>query len=292
MDQKRTIEELHAIYVHEPEIRDIFVEGSTDKAFLDWYISKHGWKDIAIYPVDLIEVPDNLLTSHKLPLNSNRARLIALSRELSTRLPEQRCVMCIVDRDSDDQIEDELLNPYLFFTDGNSLELYAMDSTVVEKFLHVTLGGFPLSADTLISEMLKILQRVFAIRRTNAHLRWGMTWIPFCHFVNVKKFPYLTFRELDFMNAYLQNNGRWSERKQFQSVLNDVLGKMSPDIRRTIRGHDLSELLRLIIIRVKKTRIFGNYETVEGCLMTAIETKDLNEQPLFITFREKMTSSV
>jgi hypothetical protein len=289
MDQKRTINELYTLYSLESGIRDIFVEGVADKSFFDWYLRQKEWRDISIYPVDLVELSDDLLQTYSLALRSNRSRVVALSLELSRLLREPKRVMCIVDRDSDEQVADDTPNPFIFYTDGNSLELYALTPAVVEKFLLVTLGGFPLSADNLITQMLTVLQRLFAIRQANSELGWGMKCVPFCSFVEVDG-ACLTFRERDFIRSYLQKNNKWSSRDAFLQAVEHAFEYINPDIRRTVRGHDLSELLRLVILRNDRTHIFGNTETVERCLMTAIESKDLHEQALFVSIRERMTT--
>ena len=35
---RRTLDELVARYVLEPDLRDIYVEGKTDKLFLEWFL--------------------------------------------------------------------------------------------------------------------------------------------------------------------------------------------------------------------------------------------------------------
>jgi hypothetical protein len=289
MDLRRTIEELSSLYGLEPELRDVFVEGTTDKAFLDWYVRRKRWPNVFVYPIDLVEVPDSLLESYGLPLRSKRSRVIALSLELARLLPVRGCVMCIIDRDSDDHFFVADTNPYLYCTDGNALELYALTPAVLEKFLLVCLGGFPLSADNLMAQIVPVLQRLYVIRQANRSLNWGMKWVPFNTYVCVDAGE-ISFREQDFVRAYLQKNNCWSSREKFSQAVDAEVRKLDPDPRRSIRGHDLSDLLRRILLKLEKTRLFGNAETVGGCLMTAIEASDLDGQSLFAALKQTMTT--
>ena len=54
-----------------------------------------------------------------------------------------------------------------------------------------------------------------------------------------------------------------------------------PDLIRRIRGHDLADLILLIVRKLRRERQFGNAETLEACFMTAIEASDLEVQSLF-----------
>lgn len=208
MDLKRTLEEVNALYSLEPEVRGIFVEGPGDKCFLDWYLHRKGITNVSVYQIDLIDIRDEILARYALPTGSNRSRVIALSCELASRQPEQRRVMCVVDRDYEDYCPICKSNPYLAFTDGNSLELYALRPTVVEKFLLVALGGFPLSVNSFIAQVGGILEQVFAIRLANERLQWGMTWVPFAEYVEINC-GNIAFKENEFVRAYLQKNKKW-----------------------------------------------------------------------------------
>lgn len=288
MDLRRTIEELHALYKLESELRGVFVEGATDKAFFDWYLHRKKWPHASVYSIDLVDVPNALVLSYGLPLGSSRSRVVALSLELARLFPRSGRIMCIIDRDTDDSGVLAKLSPHLYLTDGNALEVYALTPAVLKKFLLVCLGGFPRSSEDLMAQIVPVLQRLYLIRRANTSLDWGMAWIPFNGYVCLDGGE-VEFRESDFVRAYLQKNDRWSSRRKFAEALDEEARKLDPDPRRSIRGHDLSELLRHILLKVRKSRVFGNSETVEGCLMATIETSDLDGQSLFESLKQIMT---
>jgi len=282
MDQKRTVDEINTLYALEPDICDVYVEGATDKHFLDWYLRRKGLMNVTVYSIDVVDVPHDLCAAHSLPTGSNRAKVIALSCELANQQSVKRRVMCIVDRDSDDGIDRHGTNPYLFATDGNSMELYALTPPVIEKFLLVALGGFPVTAGSLIPKMIKILETIFAIRQANEQMGLGMSWVPFSKYISFDS-NLLIFKEESFIKAYLQKNNQWLHRETFDEAKIEIKKNLNPDLNKRLRGHDLAELLHVIIKKFRKERTFTNSDLLERCLMTSVESRDLEIYPLFVS---------
>ena len=275
MDEKRTIDEIAAIYQHETHLRDIFVEGATDKYFLEWYLSRKQILGVSVYSIDIIDIPDDLLVHYGLALDSNRSRVIALSCELDKRLREKYSVICIADRDYEDYCPSCPPNQYLTFTDGNSVELYVMTPAVIQKFLLVALGGFPMSAQTFIDQIANKLERIYAIRLANERLQWGMKWVPFKSYIDLTG-GNVSFREESFLRAYLMKNDRWSQRQVFEDMVERSRKELLPDLSHKIRGHDVADIILMLLRRLRKERQFGNAETLEGCLRASLEISDLD----------------
>src|SRR5882724_3058764 len=141
MDEKRTLEEVAAIYNLEPQLKDIFVEADSDRFFLEWFLDRKGVFAVTVYAIDLIDIPDEILRKYNLPSHSNRSRVVALSCELATRCLHSLKVLCVVDRDFEDYAPTVSGGAYLAFTDHNSIDLYAFTPEVITKFILVTLGG-------------------------------------------------------------------------------------------------------------------------------------------------------
>ncbi len=280
MDEKRTLDEILAIYAFEPGLKDIFLEGRADKNFVEWYLRANGVRDVSVYPIDLIDIPNEIITKHGFTSKSNRSRVLALACELVERCPPGLPVLCLADRDYEDYRPSVRANCYLVFTDCNSLDLYTFTQATIDKFTTIALGGLPLSAAELIDLLNSILQRVYAIRLANELLEWGMEWIPFTNYVKVRK-RIISFDEDRFVHAYLLKNGRWQERARFKNKIKEAERLLSQDAGRRIRGHDLSDLLLLIIRNMRKHRKFGNSETLEGSLMASLECRDLERSPFF-----------
>ena len=51
------IESLLTKYELEPEIKDLFVEGPTDKRILRWFFKKAGLTDVDVFEITDVDVP-------------------------------------------------------------------------------------------------------------------------------------------------------------------------------------------------------------------------------------------
>jgi hypothetical protein len=99
-ERRRTLEELVTRYQLEPELRDVYVEGKTDKILLEWFLEQRGVKNFAVYEIDTVEIPAQKLFEYGLNDN-NRSRAIALALEIQNQLPELPHFTCIADKDFD-----------------------------------------------------------------------------------------------------------------------------------------------------------------------------------------------
>lgn len=280
MDEKRTLDELFALYELEPTLTDIYVEGATDKAIIEWFLERQSVSGVNVYSIDLIDISNMVIQKHGLNTRSNRSKIVALSAELYSQLQERITVLCIADRDFEDYIPKVTPHPLLCFTDGNSMETYIFNEPCLRKFTSLVLGGFALSPRELLQCLEGILRKVYAMRLANEVLGWNMKNLDFTRYVSLigKR---VEFDEKGYIRAYLQKNGKWSYRQRFLDNVNECVRNLSSDCTRSARGHDLSELLHHLIRRLRPDRKFGNRETLEGALLGTMESSDLQSYPLF-----------
>ncbi len=279
MELRRTLEEVRTLYQMEPELRDLYVEGFVDQNFFHWYLERQGFDKVGVYPIQLIDVPSEILTRYSLPTGSNKSRLIALSHELATS-PFSARVMCIVDRDFEGTTGHQHENACLHRTDGNSLELYALHPPVFQKFVLIALGGLSVPPKELLSQCIAALEKIYAIRGANERLGWGMSWISFRRYISIIGSS-ITLKVSAFIRAYLQKNDRWHAREEFTAAVQEMLGSLDEDPMKRIRGHDFSELLFAIVNTIRKEKQFGNPDTLESCMLATVEATDLDEHTLF-----------
>ena len=234
--------------------------------------------EVSVYSVDVVDIPEDIVRNYSLPLGSAKGRLIALSCELANTAASDR-VMCIADRDFD-VYGARWTNACLRWTDGNSLELYALRSTVFRKFLLVALGVVTLSPENLLDQCVSVLERIYSIRAANEVLGWGMSWIPFKRYVDIVGTS-IELREDNFTKAYLQTNSRWGDRECFVAKVSEIADSLDQDPMRRIRGHDLSKLLYIVVKKLRKEKKFGDAKTLESCLLAAVEAEELRTYNLF-----------
>ncbi|WML82555.1 hypothetical protein [Streptomyces sp. VNUA74] len=164
---RRTIEELVTLYEVEPDVRDIFVEGRSDRNFLSEYLSDEvGATLCSVYDVsDRVEVPDGELLKAGL-LVGKRGRIIWLAQELAQRIPGHESALLVADKDFASlgaDPKDEIHG--LLYTDFSSMEAYALNDRTLSKFLRVAIGAPDYVTPTsLISAIKPALICLFVIR--------------------------------------------------------------------------------------------------------------------------------
>lgn len=275
----RQVDEVLSLYELEP-VKDIYVEGPLDKSLLDWFLNKSGRSDVTVYTVDIIDISDDVLTKHGLSSQSNRSKVIALSYEL-TALPKVAAkVMCIVDRDYEDIMPQTNLNPFLVFTDFNSIENYVLNRNSLSKFVSIALGRLPTDTELLLSQMIMILRRIFYIRAANEKLSWSMRWINLRRYISVAR-DRLAFKEHAFVRALLLSNGRGGQKDTFDNTIASIEKESPSEDRLVIRGHDFMELLHLVANKLRTNRQYQDIHFFGGAFIASLEENDLSKHKLF-----------
>ena len=279
MGDRKTVDELLALYSLEPTLKDIYVEGRSDKTLIEWFLSVNEIKGVSVYLIDFINIADQVLDRHGLDKGSNRSRVIALSAELSVSLPCPCKVICIADRDYEDYLSSEISNNILEFTDYNSIELYFFNISMLNKFFHLVLGGFPFSAKDIMEKGTPILEELYIIRLANIALKWQMKWINFAKYVHFSND--ISFDCDSFLKAYLLKNKKWSKRSIFRKKIEELRLGLKSDPRFRVRGHDLIEFLHLAVKKLRKCRKFGDSWTLQGAFTGCLELEKLSSEVLF-----------
>lgn len=167
---RRTLDELVARYVLEPDLRDIYVEGKTDKLFLEWFLRNRGIEDIAVYEIETVDISAERLFELQLKDN-NRSRVITLALYLQDKFPKTTPhVICIADKDFDWLFDITYQCNLLFFTDYSCLEMYLFNETVLNKFLLLSLRISELRAIDILNQLSKVLEDLFLIRAARESL--------------------------------------------------------------------------------------------------------------------------
>ncbi len=279
------IDELVVQYSLHPELRDLYVEGEIDKAFLNWFLRErdlHG--GAAVYPIDAVEVPSNIVRKHNQQVGE-KGEVVALAMELAERLPsEHQHLTFITDADYDHAL-DRLQNcSLLLYTDGTTLDMYAFNQETVHKFLQVALGGFRYSGSHVLGVLTPVLVERFLARATNESLGWAMSWPASLRSVVVKNDGTLDFDIQGFVINYLSQNHRKADRDEFLIEFDRLRAQVGRDKRKYIRGEDFAALLSLFLSRWIRRNIrnqFKNAQVVAAALRVCLEAARLQGEPMF-----------
>lgn len=278
MDLKRNLDEIIALYEIEETIRDIYVEGNSDKSFFQWIINSDEKTKTEIYCADDISIPDELLTKYALSSGSARNIIIAASMAVAEAIPEKSNAIFVVDRDYADYIAEFASSPLLRLTDYNSIELYALNENAIKKLMALAYGKFSLSPPSFYVDMNLILKSIFAIRLANIKLGWNMIWLDFKKYVKVG--GKIEFLEREFIDAYLKKNSLWGKKEDYYSALDDVKRSLQDDLRLSSRGHDFTILLMHILNKKNPSRKIDKIDVFEGFVIGLLEKADLISEKL------------
>ncbi|MDX8034633.1 DUF4435 domain-containing protein [Lentzea sp. BCCO 10_0856] len=271
-----------ALYVVEPGIHDIVVEGRSDAAAIRWYMRQHGIK-CKVYAVDdRVEVPSSAVRSFDLDVNA-RGRVIALARNIAERAPSAS-LTCVIDADFDylgNETPDYSCST-LLVTDFAALEGYALDVDTLEKFLRLVLSlSDSVSASVLLSTILPPLSEIFLVR---ASIKSVVPDRPL-----VEKFERCLKKgegivSVDVSELIRRSVGGKEEVTAVEVKYAELRSQLPSDLRKAARGHDI---IRLISFVVGESR---DCDLLERALMGCLERAVLDPYPLFTTLRERAAS--
>ncbi|MFJ9541603.1 hypothetical protein ACIRPX_30705 [Streptomyces sp. NPDC101225] len=293
-EARRTLDELVTLYELEPEVRDLFVEGRSDRNFLKAHLLNGAGTALCnIYAVsDRVHIPDGELMAAGLMVGE-RGRILWLAQQLSTRIPGHSSVALVADKDFASLKADVKEDVHgLFYTDYSSMEAYALNEVTLTKLLRVSLGAPDyISASSLISAVKPALIALFLIRLCLRDSGTGAT------------IPNKTLAKWD-----LDDQSEVKVGEVFRLALNGVpvrerneqtpeklyakyieyQGLVDSEFRNFVNGHDVS----LVIVRFLKSecpsvfnsdarRPLQNSDVLEVVLMSCVDTPSLTNEPMF-----------
>lgn len=275
--ERSTVGELVVRYRREPMLRDLFVEGNRDRAFLTWFLRSRGDEDTQVITIDHVEIPSALIVSHGFRAG-RRGAIMTLARELVREAREVPVgVTCIADRDGEDV--SGLEAPPLLFTDFSSLEMYFFESRFIAKVLVLAARRSDMDPEAIIRILQPPLIQLAAIRRANLSLELGLDWLSFDRCCTIRHAS-VEFEVDDFIRRYLSKGAKLRFLEEFLEEVRQQQSVIAVEPRLYISGHDFVAMLALYF---DKSRILqgATEQHIESLLMTSSESAWLLEQPLF-----------
>jgi hypothetical protein len=241
--RRRQLGELISLYRREPSVRDVFVEGPTDKWFVECFIRATGMTNANVYEIDVVDMrtQDGACTR---PDDGNRGRLVLLAHHIAEVIPGSQQATCIVDRDFDDFLDIPNDCPVLLLTDFSCIEMYLFSDEAVGRFLRSVCRLIDCPVDELLKSYACVLQALFLVRLANRRLGWCLerpqkplsTW---CACTGHE----LRFDIENYIDRYLAKNKRSSSKREFIAAVDESKKELGSDVRRQMNGHDFAELL-------------------------------------------------
>ena len=240
--ERRKIAELAAMYELEPQLRDVYVEGTFDKALVEWILYEGHARTAVVREIDSVDIPLVLAQKYGYPSN-NRGRVMALARELETALAVKRnCATCLIDADFDHILGTRHALKMLLSTDYSSMELYFFDVRTLAKFLTLVVQGFPKSAESTLREIEKALSDLFAIRLALYNRNWKIPMISFERCCRLSHAG-VQLDTKEYIVRLLNAGNRYGQRTEFAREFEECRKTLTGDPRHHIHGHDFLHIL-------------------------------------------------
>lgn len=259
LDDRRSIEEIKMRYKLEPELDDLYVEGAFDKELLTYFLSSKG-STKTIYEIDTIDLPMEKLVRHGLS-DGQKQRVICLALELKD-LEGVLQYRCLVDKDLDHWLNNIMHIPRLKWTEFCTLELHLLTKPILETILKISCKAKIDDFDLYIKTLFNTLKKLYAMRLADRELEWKMTWIDYEKYLSFDG-NQINFDDKKYMLALLLSNHKSKQLKNFEQLFSNWESKLKGDIRNSVRGHDLTDLLSISVKKFKGLKSISTPEAIE-----------------------------
>ena len=267
--RKSTINDIKLKYELEPTLpKTIYVEGSSDKSLIEWFLKKYNIKNIAVFEIQMVEISSKQVLEQNFE-NNNRGRIILLS------LLVQKGIIGIIDSDFDFIKKPTYIKPtHLLSTDYSAMELYGFNEEFLEKILLCYPSKQPKSYQELLDMLSSILVEIFLIRFAKKEIEVGYSHIDFTKNLSLKS-TIIDFNRDDYLKKYVSNQK--DKIKAFDNFIEENKKTLPNDVRKIIHGHDFIDLLQFYLeIKHKNSK-----EVFEKSFYSAFDFNLLKTEKMF-----------
>lgn len=269
---RSTIQELSTRYLLEPTVKDIFVEGPTDRRIFKWFVAARGFSDVQVYTIETVFV--------EVSEGGNRERLIQAAAQLEDISQGlERNVIFIADADSAHADKETHSERYLRLTDYACLESYFARKAYVERLADLFLGRPGVYNEQNLGNVLVICKKLFAVR-VCAHSigRCGIVYSQ--KDIGFEKQSGLRFEFEAVLRKTSQKNASLNY-DDLKECVEERIEKWPYDAKFTMNGHDFIYLLSVVAAGKNVDRKFVDVDVLHGALMNCADVCDLNDFGLF-----------
>lgn len=245
--RRATINEIKIKYELEPTLsKTVYVEGSSDKSLIEWFLKKSDIQNIAIFEIQMVEIDAEKLLKQGFEDN-NRDRIILLSF-----LVEQG-IVGIIDSDFDFIEAPTYVKPaHLLSTDYSAMELYGWNEETLEKVLLGYSSKQPKVYQDFLNMLGDILVELFLIRFAKKKIEASLPNIDFSRNLSLKS-KIINFDRDAYLKKYVSN--KQAKITEFNNFIEEIKKILPADIRKIIHGHDFINLLKFYLeIRAKDAK--------------------------------------
>lgn len=269
MQYERTLQEVITLAQLEPSIKDIYVEGSSDRQVLKWYNSRINEKLAIVKTIDSIHITDDEVKKYGFAnAKNNKAKIITLAKALEEYDNGINCILCIADKDLDHFRNRLVYGSNIIYYDWTSLEMVFFNSSCMDKFITLAYPKIGMPGKELLTAMTPVLKSVYAIRivMDEESIQTKLLWR---RLLALEEDNQISFDITDAVKRTINKVGRARDRDYILSKCKDI--NFDCDDRDCIRGHDFTDLLTWITSKYYKEINKDDREIIEKIIISSIE---------------------
>ena len=282
-DFKRKFKEAVAIAKFEPGLKNIYVEGASDKFLIKNFFSYHKIADATVFEVDSIdfsEVYEGLGDKLAYIKKSNKLQVIHLAQTIEKEANNGSRTLCIIDADWDYVLNQVYAGEYLCYTDYGSMEMYLFNSDIVRHYLQEGHRIANVKEDNLLASLSVLCRQVFHIHGL-LHERGKQILNNDKYFSFDKKTQMCTINIDKYMEATLNKNGLMAEKEEIKRIYAERMDHLCDDVRKEIRGHDFVYYLYQCTRKIKTKKMDMNDEEFANMFWRFANYDNLAKESLF-----------
>lgn len=279
---RRSVQEVITRLELEPSVWDIYVEGPSDAALVDWVLRRSGRARYKVFPVEDIDLPSGLDEG-----TGARSRVIGLADLLADHFGTRGApAVCLADRDLD-----VLSGPpssahrFLVLTDHSSLDVYYFNPEVIDRFLSLFVRRRVAEPSAILSALRPVLEEVFLVRAADHHLGLGCGALSPGRCCEFGTSGLVVFDRDDYITRYLGRAGLLIRREEFERAVEALRGRTDQIL---VHGHDFVELLCATLRPFVPEKRVVLPEIARRALMTCLDDTSLATTGCFRQLLERV----
>lgn len=256
---KRTVAELVARYELEPQLADVYVEGSFDREILSNCQPETAISH-AIYEIDTVDIPASTLDKYGLT-SGNKQRVIALARELAA-LSDQVQFLCLVDKDLDHWFGPLQTIGRLRWSMYCSIETHFLTREIVRDILLTTGRAKVKNLEHFLESLIDVLRDLYILRLADRQTSLALRWVALKRYLS-RDGDCIRFERDAYAVAVLTSNRCAAQRTDFANACDAWAHRVTGDFHDHVRGHDFVALLAWAMKVFDGHKEFGTEQAIE-----------------------------
>lgn len=255
-DIKRKFSEALAIAKFEPGLKNIYVEGVSDKYLVNNFFAYHKIADATVFEIDAIDFSEVYEKKGKELANiykkSNKQRVILLAQTIEEEAKDNGSrTLCIIDVDWDYVLNQKYSGRYMSYTDYNSMEMYLFNSDIIRQYLQEGHRIATVKEENLLDSLSILCRQVFHIHGL-LHERGKQMLDNNKYFSFDKNTQTCSIDINNYLDATLNKNDLMAEKGMIKKIYDERMDQPCDDVRYEIRGHDFVYYLYQCTRKIKK----------------------------------------